>query len=490
MHRTPDRWAGRWPLAPAAALAAALGLAAAAPAAAVEFQPLGTLGMGGAGVARPPDGLAPYWNPAALAFNRRVAARLGAGVGAAAHDDIVDDLDRLSRIDVEAIADFTGSPATDRGVAADAVQMLALLRKIDRSEGALSVRANALAGLHVRRLGFGVYGTGEAALLPDIDTTNVLPEAGGAPIDAAAMSALGVGAPPSNAFFSPAQRAEIEAALAAAGVANPADVVSAFDAELDGSNEAGVTPAEATDALVALAEALGSGGPIDANASVLRNRGIGLVEVPLSYGHPIRLGRLGSLGLGASVKLMRGRVYVSEIEVFGTDAGEALDELRESYRDSTAFGLDLGAVWWPNRTIGVGVVGKHLNGPRFEAPIGPDLEVDPQVRAGVSWAPLRWLSLAADIDLTENETALAGVRSRILGGGVELAPFQWFRLRGGAYTNLAESGSSPVLTAGLAVGVPWLTVDVEGAVAVDRTTYDGREYPEEGRLNAGVTLRF
>lgn len=483
------RTSGRWPLAGAAALAAALGLAT-APAAAIEFQPLGTLGMGGAGVARPPDGLAPYWNPAALAFNRRVATHLGVGAGVTAHDDIVDDLDRLSRIDVDAIADFTGSPANDRAIVADAVQMLALLRKIDRGEGALSVRANALAGLHIRRLGFGVYGTGEAAVRPDIDTLNVLPEAGGVPIDAAALSALGVGVPPSNAFFSPAERAEIEAALAAAGVANPADVVSAFDAELHGSNEAGVTPAEATDALLALAEALGSGGPIDANASMLRNRGIGLVEVPLSYGHPIRLGRLGSLGLGASVKLMRGRVYVSDIEVFGIDAEEALDELRESYRDSTAFGLDLGAVWWPNRTIGIGVVGKHLNGPKFEAPIGPDFEVDPQVRAGVFWAPFFWLAFAADIDLTENDTALPGVRSRILGGGVEFAPLRWFRLRGGAYKNLAESGASPVLTAGVAIGVPWLTLDVEGAVAVDRTAYDGREYPEEGRLNAGITLRF
>jgi hypothetical protein len=467
-----------------------LALTAATPAAAIEFQPIGTLGMGGAGVARPPDGLAPYWNPAALAFNRKVTSRLGAGAGIIAHNDIVDDLDRLSRIDIEAIADFTGSPATDRPLAADAVQLIAVLRKIERDEAALSAHANAVAGVHMRRVGFGLYATGEVAVLPEVDTTNILPEVGGSPIDAAALDALGAGAPASNAFFSPSQRAEIEAAFAAAGVGSPADVVSVFDAELAASNDAGVTPAEAADALIALAAALGSGGPVDANTSALHNRGIGLVEMPLSYGHPIRLGRLGSLGLGASVKVMRGRVYVSEVPIFETDAGDAIDALRDTYRDSTAFGLDLGAVWWPNRTIGIGVVGKNLNSPKFAAPLGPDFEVSPQVRAGVSWAPLWWLTFAGDIDLTENETALAGAKSRALGGGVEVAPLRWLRLRGGGYKNLAESSARPVLTGGLALGASWLTVDVVGAVSLGQTTYDGEKYPDEGRLSASVTLSF
>ena len=38
---------------------------------AAEFQPLGTLGMGGAGVARNQGAYASYWNPAGLAFEEK-----------------------------------------------------------------------------------------------------------------------------------------------------------------------------------------------------------------------------------------------------------------------------------------------------------------------------------------------------------------------------------------------------------------------------------
>ena len=37
-------------------------------ASAYEFQPLGALGIGAAGVARTTDAYASYWNPAGLAF--------------------------------------------------------------------------------------------------------------------------------------------------------------------------------------------------------------------------------------------------------------------------------------------------------------------------------------------------------------------------------------------------------------------------------------
>ncbi len=470
-----------------AALAAALAFAT--PAAAIEFQPIGALGIGGAGVARPPDGMAAYWNPGALAFGRSFGAVVGAGAGAIAHDDLVDDVDRLSNLDLGRIDTLTGSPAADRPLAADAVQMIAILRKIDRQQGALSVRAHAAFAQQIRRVGLGVYASGEAATLPRVDSTNILPEVGGSTIGAADLSALGT-ATASNAFFTAPQRAEIEAALGAAGVAAPANVVNAFDAELAVSNEAGVTPAEATDALVALATAIGSGGPLGANTSALRNRGIGLVEVPLAYGHPIRLGALGTLGLGASVKLMRGRVYASEVAIFGLDAGDIVREIRDTYQDSTTWGVDAGALWQPAGALLVGVVGKHLNSPSFDAPGGPDFEVKPQARAGVAWNPLGWLLLAADLDLTENDTALAGFESRILGGGLELAPVTWLRLRGGGYRNLAEPETRPVLTGGLTIGIPWVTVDVEGAASFGQTTYDGEKYPDEARLQASVTIRF
>lgn len=466
-------------------------LALAGPAAAIEFQPIGTLGLGGAGVARPPAGTAPYWNPGALAFEAEeaYAARLGVGAGVTAHEDLIDDLDRLSRLDVGALENLTGAPASDRALAADAVQLIALVRRIERDHGAISARATALFGHRISRVGIGVYGTTEAAILPSIDSTNILPELGGAPVDAADVSALGT-ATSSTAFFSASQRAAIEAALAGAGVANPTEVVNTFDAELAASNEAGVTTSEATDALVAFAAALGSGGPLDANASSLRNRGIGLLEVPLAYGHPLSLGPFGTLGVGASVKLMRGRVYVSEVGIFGVDAEDALDELRDRYQDSTTWGVDAGVLWRTGPVLSLGLVGKNLNSPSFRAPQGPDVEAKPQVRAGLALGSSGFLTVVVDLDLTANETALEGWKSRILGGGLEVRPFDWLALRGGAYKNLAESSASGVVTGGLGIGVPWFMLDVNAAASVGQTKYDGEKYPEEMRLEASLTVRF
>jgi hypothetical protein len=451
--------------------------------------------MGGAGVARPPAGTAAYWNPAALAFNESAfAAKIGAGAGLTLNNGLADNVDRLSELAMDAIENFSGNPVTDAAVASDVIQAIAILDKLARDEGALTVRAHGVAGFHIKRLGFGVFGSFEGAALPNVDTTNVVPENGGAPVTAAdlddVIGAAG-GAPDSNAFFSPDQRAALESALAAAGVQNEADVVDVFDAQLATSNPTGVTTDEALAGLLALANTLAAGGPLDQNQSSLRNRALGLVEVPLAYGLPVSLGRFGTLGIGASAKLLRGRVYLSEIPVFGTSSDEIFDELREQYEDSAAFGLDAGLLYRPWDVLAIGVVGKHLNKPAFKSPGGmPDYELDPQVRAGVAVTPLSWVTLMADLDLTENETALPGYKSRVLGGGLELHPLSSLKLRAGAYKNLAESDISPVVTAGLSIGIPWVYVDVDGAAALDTAKYDGEEYPEEARLQASLNIRF
>ncbi|HWP35250.1 MAG TPA: conjugal transfer protein TraF [Thermodesulfobacteriota bacterium] len=226
--------------------------------------------------------------------------------------------------------------------------------------------------------------------------------------------------------------------------------MNAVDAQLATSNASGVSPAEATTRTTALAGAFAGGGSLEANASWLHNRGLGLLGIPLSYGRPVGLGALGTLGLGASVKALVGRVYLSEVRIFALDSGDIVQAIRETYRDSSAFGVDAGILWRPAGWLAVGVVGKNLNAPTFEAPAGPELALEPAVRAGLAVSPRPWLAVLADVDLTENETALAGYRSRHLGGGLEIRPAAWFGVRAGAYTNLAERDIGPVLTAGLA----------------------------------------
>src|SRR6185369_733621 len=81
----------------AAVAALLLGLGSAAHA--LEFQPLGagSLGVGGAGVARSYGAMAPYWNPAGLAFAPKAATvSLTAGVGIQPKGKLAQDLDNLN----------------------------------------------------------------------------------------------------------------------------------------------------------------------------------------------------------------------------------------------------------------------------------------------------------------------------------------------------------------------------------------------------------
>ncbi len=474
-------------------VAALLTLGIANAAGAAEFQPIGTLGMGGAGVARPPDGLAPYWNPAALAFNRTAyAAKIHAGAGLTLNNNLADNLDRLADINVDALQTFSPAAAANTAKVGDLVKAVAILRDIDREEGAVTARASAVFGNHIKRFGFGAYGSAEAASLPRTDLANIRPkDASGAPLSQADFAAAAAGSPPSTSFFDSAQRTAIQTALAANGFTAPqaADIVNLADAQLTASS-AGVSSAGATDALTALASAFGSPGTLDQNASMLRNRGLGFVEFPLSYGHPVDLGPFGTLGLGASVKLILGRVYVSEVRIFNVDSGQIIDKIRNTFKDTSTWGVDVGALWKPRNWLSVGIVAKNLNTPTFDAPTGPDFELKPQVRTGVAWDPFSWLTLAADLDLTENETALAGHDSRNLGGGLEVHPFTWLKLRGGAYKNLAESDIGTVVTAGLTLGIKWVNLDVDAASALDTAKFNGRDYPEEARVQANLNIRF
>lgn len=463
------------------------------PATATEFQPIGTLGMGGAGVARPPDGLAPYWNPAALAFNTTAyAAKLHAGAGLTLNNNLADNLDRLADINVDALQTFSTTAAANTAKVGELVKAVGILQDINREEGAVTARASAVFGNHIGHLGLGAYGSVEAASLPRVDLANVRPKgASGAPLSPSDFAAAAAGSPSSTSFFDGGQRTAIQTALAANGftAAQATDIVNLADAQLAVSS-AGVSSAEATDAFLALASAFGSPGTLDQNASVLRNRGLRFVEFPLSYGHPVDLGPFGTLGLGASAKLILGRVYVSEVRIFNVDSGEIIDEIRNTFEDSTTWGVDVGALWKLRNWLSLGVVAKHLNTPTFRAPAGPDFALKPQVRTGVAWDPFSWLTLAADLDLTENATALAGHESRTLGGGLEVHPFTWLKLRGGAYKNLAENDIGTVVTAGLTLGIKWVNFDVDAASALDTAKFNGQDYPKEARVQANLNVRF
>lgn len=131
---------------------------------ALEFQPLGSgsVGLGGAGVARNVGAMAPYWNPAGLAFApKTVTVSLSAGVGLEPRGRLAEDLDNLSGAYDTWNSNQTNL-AAGNALANTFNDLVATTGKDN-----LRVTAGAALGFQVKHLGFGAYGTAEGGAAPN-----------------------------------------------------------------------------------------------------------------------------------------------------------------------------------------------------------------------------------------------------------------------------------------------------------------------------------
>jgi hypothetical protein len=511
-----------------AAAAITAGLAGAASAA--EFQPIGTLGMGGAGVARNMGAYAPYWNPAGLAFaDKAFTMTAGGGAGLRVSDGLADNVDRLSKFtegtpstldDLKNLNTASSSPQR----VGEIVNLLTVIKDIETQKGTLSLNIDAAVGFQMKQLGFGLFVLTEGFARPITDLTNILPADAGGTITTADLTTLAGSAAPANTFFTAAQVTAMDTALTTAGFANAADRTNIINALADSlqnptnTSLPPVTAAQAADTVVnVLAPALQAGGSsnINNNQTAVMVKNVAFAEVPISYGHAFQLGKDDRLGIGASLKAVRGRVYQTRVRL--TENGESVksddivDALRDNYEESTNVTFDLGAQWKHGDWLTVGVVGKNLTSPTFKSPQlkdqkgnfialdgtpgtyrDPDVKLKPQARLGLAVDPWWWLTLAADVDLTENETVLSGLdyKSRHLGGGFELHALSWLKIRGGLYKNIADDEVGPVATAGFTFGIPWVLLEIDGAYGLDETKYKEKEDPKEARVQAQLTVQF
>lgn len=463
---------------------------------ALEFQQMGSFGMGGAGVARTFDGTAAYWNPGALAFaGGDSAIKFGGSVGYRIDDNLAGNVDRLSRLADPTSGDLNleADAATNLDRAGQAVQLVGIMDEMRQlGNNSLQLNGDAILGVRYKRFATGIFGTLQGAGTPDFDLTNIRMTGINSHAEFAdAIDATTSGAP---SFFSQQQFSAIADAFG--GGQTGANIAFSFDRQLSSSNVTGVSSGFAADALVQIGNSMAPGstaGNIDTNQSSLETRGLAYFELPLAYGHPVNLGRFGTLGIGGAVKVMTGRVYISKTTLFNTTSGDIFSNITRNHKDSVSWGVDLGALWkWKN--VNLGVVAKNLNTPEFSTS-GLDSSVDgfkirPQVRSGMSVGLLDWLSVAADIDLTSNETTQPGVKSRNLGGGLELRPADWFAFRMGAYKNIAASGSGPVATAGFTIGAKWLNMELDAAVSPETGEYKGQSYPREGKVQLSLNSQF
>jgi hypothetical protein len=215
------------------------------------------------------------------------------------------------------------------------------------------------------------------------------------------------------------------------------------------------------------------------------------------------------MAVGGTLKYMLGITFVKTLLY---DEPNGLAGLNFAERDLIATshnaGLDLSFSMRPVDWFQWGFVARNVNSPAFEiaAPIPlvsgsftREIEVLPQVRLGTAFMPIDNLTLALDVDLTNNAiVTLPGFRSRILSLGGEYAiPMGRhvdLALRVGGYNNMSGAVDSKwAMTGGLGLRL-WdfvLDLSVGGSFEEERVrtdTYDYQNVPS--RLNIGLGLKW
>lgn len=507
---------------------------------AMEFQTPGTLGMGRAGVARTTDSYSTFINPAGLAFHEKgFSMNLGGGVGVVINATLADNVDKMSKLSLDKLSyTTTGVAATDATLAAEstaqAVQALAIISDVQKNKGELTVNVDLSLAFQIRSFGVGIINSTEfGAGIGTVDTDNLrtgtTTSASGTP-DAVSLANVQNLVKDLNGGTTPVGAVDVNTAYQAQSYFDKAQWDTVYNKIL--TTIPGITPAEAAalannvgtqlsssgtqlaglskDQVVSglsLAASSFSGGALKDNKTTVNLVGISLFEVPIAYGHKFDFGTKGKLGLGAAAKVMRGTVYYQEAFLFKDFEGGSSDftkKAKDSKADSTSFGIDLGALYRLEDVkyigpINVGLALKNLNAPKFDGPkdaLGKtsSVKVEPQARLGLGLDPFSWLSIAADMDVTKNKTVISGRDSQLIGGGLEAHFDHWYALwlaiRGGAYKNIADSGSKPVITLGLSLGPQYLRLDINGAFATKTAKYDNKSYPNEAKVEFGLSTAF
>ena len=224
--------------------------------------------------------------------------------------------------------------------------------------------------------------------------------------------------------------------------------------------------------------------------AAIMQAGVSMIEIPLSFGWALN----ESIAVGGNVKAMIGRVYGTDVLVFGDDIAGAIERADENYQQTVTWGIDL-AVMFRLPMLNLGLTARNLNSPTFDAPtVGlityQDYEIEPSATLGAAFIPVEWFTLAVDVDLTSNSTVLSNYDSQMLRFGGELNIYHLIALRGGYSYNLAEDDIGGLVHAGFGIDFWLMRIDLAGAMALKTTTYDGDTVPREARVGLQLAADF
>ncbi|MFC3867191.1 conjugal transfer protein TraF [Helicobacter equorum] len=200
---------------------------------------------------------------------------------------------------------------------------------------------------------------------------------------------------------------------------------------------------------------------------------LGLVEIPIAYGHTFYT-RSGDINVGIAPKFILASAYRYNTPISFTDPKLDVKFDTNTIQMTQTFGLDLGVLYTPAflPNLNIGLVAKNLNAPKINLS-GSDgyVRLTQQVRAGVSYEMLNFLTLALDVDVLPNDTlSIVNPKSQMLGGGI-LADFAFIDFRIGAMRDLySKAGEGTILTTGVNL-FGFLDVSVQYGLGKNVTLY-------------------
>lgn len=188
-----------------------------------------------------------------------------------------------------------------------------------------------------------------------------------------------------------------------------------------------------------------------------------------------------TFAIGVTGKIIQGAAYTGTATIRSGEDLSLTEDLGKA-KLSTAFGIDVGALYRPASWLRLGIVAKDINQPTFDSTGAGEFKLSPQVRGGIAVNPWRTMTLTFDADITSNRALIPNTKSQVFSLGAEQTILsELLSLRIGALKNVQDAASPITPTAGFGIRVFALRVDVGG----------GYDFRERGVLASGtVALTF
>ena len=139
--------------------------------------------------------------------------------------------------------------------------------------------------------------------------------------------------------------------------------------------------------------------------------------------------------------------------------------------------------------LSVGLSAKNLNTPKFKFGENGELKIKPQARLGAAWELGEIVSIAGDIDLTNNELISASKEAKKqtsqkigIGAAVDM---MFFGARAGVAKDLRQDNGA-ILSLGLGFGF----LDIGAAVATKTSKVENTSYPRYFAITVGGGFSF